>query len=114
MNTFHDIQILAKQLKKPIRNLISEVLKTIKVVIVMYAPNALSEHSFIEMGCLYSYLRTNMGSSCLNNAMVLHIHKDQPDKLSMVDLANDVVFKSDHRKNLFGRFDIALRTKTSL
>ena len=76
MNTFHDIQILVKQLKKPIRNLISEVVKMIKVVIVMYATNALSEHSFTEMGCLYSYLRTNMGFSRLNNTMVLHIHKN--------------------------------------
>ena len=33
MNTFHDIQILVKQLKKPIRNLISEVLKIIKLVL---------------------------------------------------------------------------------
>ena len=79
----------------------------------MPATNALSEHSFIEMGRLYTYLRTNMGFSRLNNAMVLHIHKDQKDKLSMVDLANDIVLKSGHRKTLFRRFDnVALRRKS--
>ena len=75
VSTFHDIQILVKQLKKPIRNLISEVAKMIKLVIVMPTTNAVSEHSFSAMRRLYTYLRTNMGSSCLNNAIVLCLHK---------------------------------------
>ena len=62
---------------------------------------------------LYTYCRTNIGSIRLNNAMVLHIHKDLLSKLSMVDVANDFVFESDHRKTLFGRFeDVDLRRKT--
>ena len=105
VNTFYDIRILVKQLKKPIRNLISEVVKMIKLVIVMLATNAVSECSFSAIHRLYSYLRTNMGSSRLNNAMVLHIHKSRLDELSMVDVANDLVFESDHRKTLFGRSD---------
>ena len=84
----------------------------IKLVIAMPATNAVSEHSFSAMHRLCTYLRTNMGSSRLNNAMVLHIHKDRLDKLSMVDVANDFVFESDHRKTLFGRLDdIDLRRK---
>ena len=113
VNTFYDIRILVKQLKKPIRNLISEVVKMIKLVIVMPATNAVSERSFSAMHHLYTYLRTNMGSSRLNNAMVLHIHKARLDELSMVDVANDFVFESDHRKTLFGRFhDVDLRRKS--
>ena len=54
-----------------------------------------------------------MGSSHLNNAMVLHIHKDQLHKLSMADVANDFAFKSDNRKTLFVRFDdVNLRGKS--
>ena len=98
-----------KQLKKPIRNLISEVVKMIKLVIVMPTANAVSEHSFSTMRCLYTYLRTNMGSSRLSNAMVLCVHKAQLDKLSMVDVP---LFESDHRKILLGRFDdVDLRKK---
>ena len=92
VNTFHDIQILVKQLKKPIRNLISEVAKMIKLVIVMPTTNAVSEHSFSAMRRLYTYLRTNIGSSRLNNAIVLCIHKARLDKLSMVNVA---LFESD-------------------
>ena len=35
VNTFHDIRILVKQLRKLIRNLISDVVKIIKLIIVM-------------------------------------------------------------------------------
>ena len=85
----------------------------IKLVIVMPATNAVSEQSFSAMRRLYTYLRTNTRSSRLNNAIVLHIHKDWLDKLSMVDVANDFVFESDHRKTLFGRFDdVDLRRKS--
>ena len=45
VNTFRDIWLLVKQLRKPIRNLISEVVKMIKLVIVMSTTNALSELS---------------------------------------------------------------------
>ena len=113
MNTFHDIRILVKQLKKSVRNLISEVVKMIKLVVVMPATNAVSERSFSAMRRLYTYLRTNMGSSRLNNVMVLHIHKGRLNKLSMVDVANDFVFQRDLKKTLFGRFDnIDLRRKS--
>ena len=81
----------------------------IKLVIVMPTANAVSEHSFSTMRCLYTYLRTNMGSSRLSNAMVLCVHKAQLDKLSMVDVP---LFESDHRKILLGRFDdVDLRKK---
>ena len=110
MNTFHDIQILVKQLKKPIRNLISEVVRMIKFVLVMPATNAVSERSFSAIRRLYTYLRTNIGSSGLNN---LHIHNDRLEKLSMVDVANNFVFESDHRKILFRRFnDVDLRQES--
>ena len=45
-----------KQLKKPIRNLISEIVKMIKLVIVIPATNAVSERSFSAMRRLYTYL----------------------------------------------------------
>ena len=81
VNRFYDIRI---QLKKPIRNMISEVAKMIKLVFVMSATNAVSERSFSAMRCLYTYLRINMGSSRLNNAMVLHTHKALLNKLSIL------------------------------
>ena len=113
VNTFYDIRIHVKQLKKPIRNLISEVVKMIKLYIVMPTTNAVSDRSFSAMRRLYTYLRTNMGYSHLNSAVVLHIHKARLNEVSLVDVANYFVFESDHRKTLFGRFDdVDLRRKS--
>ena len=47
----------------------------------MPATNAVSERSFSAMRRLYTYLRTNRGSTRFNNAIVLRIHKAQLDKL---------------------------------
>ena len=56
VNTFHDKRILVKQLKKPIRNVISEVVKMNKLVNVMPATNAVSESSFNAMRRLGLFL----------------------------------------------------------
>ena len=96
---------IVKSLKKPIRSLINEVMKLMKLVIVMPATNAVSERSFSAMRRLFTYLRTNMSSNRLNISMVLHVHKERLDKLSLVDIANDFVRNSDHRKIIFGQFE---------
>ena len=113
VNTFYDIRIHVKQLKNSIRNLISEVVKMIKLYIVMPTANAVSDRSFSAMRRLYTYLRINVGYSYLNNAVVLYIHKARLDEVSMIDVANYFVFESDHRKTLLGRFDdVDLRRKS--
>ena len=62
---------------------------------------------------LYTYVRTNMSQNRLNNTMVLHVHKEKLDGLSMVDVANYFVEGSEHRMGIFGKFtDIDLRRKT--
>lgn len=105
INTFYDVRELVKGLKQPLKALISQVVKIIKLIIVMPATNAVSERSFSAMRRLFTYLRTNMGSNRLNNAMVLHVHKERLDKLSLIDVANDFIKGNDHRKTLFGSFD---------
>ena len=91
----------------------NKVAKMIKIVIMIPATKAASEHFFSAMSCLDTYLRTNMGSSRLNNAMVFHIHIYLLDKLSMVDVVNDFVFDNNHRKTLFRRLnDVDLRRKS--
>ena len=69
------------------------------------ATNAVSERSFSAMCRLFTYLRTNMGPNRLNNTMVLHVHKERLDQLSLIDIVNDFVKGSDHRKTVFGSFD---------
>ena len=37
-------------------------------------------------------------------AIVLHIHKEHLDTMSLIDIANDFVKDSDHRMHVFGQF----------
>ena len=80
----------------------------------MLATSAVSERSFSVMRRLFTYLRANMGQNRLNNLMVLHIHKELLDQLSLIDVADDLVKENDQRQTVFGDFDsLDLRRKTS-
>ena len=105
VDTFYDVRKLVKELKKPLRAFINEVVKIMRLMIVMPATNAVSERSFSTMRRLFIYLRTNMGSNRLNNTIVLHIHKERLDRISLVDIANDFVKGIDYRQTIFGSFD---------
>ena len=50
--------------------------------------NAIRQRSFSAMRRLKTYLRSTMGQKRLNAIMLLHVHKEMTDKLSVVELAN--------------------------
>ena len=62
----------------------------------MPATNSVSKRSFIAMRGIYTYLDTNMSQSRLNHAMIFYIHKEKTDALSLVNIANEFVFGSEH------------------
>ena len=72
----------------------------VKIVLVNPATNAVSERTFSAMRRLKTYLRSTQR---LNAVMVLHVHKERTDSLSMVDLANQFVC-NEHRMSVFGTF----------
>ena len=43
-----------------------------------------------------TYLRSTTGDSRLNHLMMLHVHKDRTDALTLVDVANDFVGKKEN------------------
>ena len=47
---------------------------------------------------------TQPSRSRLNHLMMLHVYKDRPDALTLVDVANDFVGKKENRKHMFGKF----------
>lgn len=65
--------------------------------------NAISERSFSAMRRLKTYLRSTMGQKRLNGIMLLHVHKEMTDKLSVVELANTFT-NTEHRQSVFGTF----------
>lgn len=85
------------------RVIFSEVVTLVKIVLVNPATNAVSERTFSAMRRLKTYLRSTMLQKRLNAVMVLHVHKERTDSLSMVDLANQFVC-NEHRMSVFGTF----------
>ena len=80
----------------------SAVCKLLSLVLVMPAINAVSERSFSCLCRLKSYLRATR----LNNVMVLHVHKNLTDKLSLVDIGNNFISASEitnHHNSIPGR-----------
>ena len=88
------------------RQVLSQVVKLVKLILVNPATNALSERSFSALRRIKTYLRSTMHQSRLNAVMCLHVHKERTDQISMLNTANAFVdaSTSDHRKTIFGTF----------
>ena len=104
INSFKEIRNQVKLLSCAKKELISDVIKLLKLLVVMPATNAVSKRSFSAMRRLYTYTRTNMSQSRLNHMMILHVHKTKTDSLSLINIFNEFVKLSDHRLAIFGEF----------
>ena len=82
----------------------SEVVKLVILILVAPATNATSERSFSALRRVKTYLRTTMSQQRLNHLMVLHIHKEDCDKLNLEQCADDFCANSEHRRSIFGSF----------
>lgn len=82
----------------------SEIIKVIKLVLVMPATNAQSERSFSALRRLKTWLRSTMTQKRLNWCLILHVHQDMTEKLSMWDVAKEFVERNDVRIQVFGKF----------
>ena len=79
----------------------SEVIALLKLILVNPSTNAVTERSFSAMRRIKTYLRSTMGQSRLNATMIVHVHKEKTDELSLLDIANSFV-NSEHRMTTFG------------
>ena len=82
--------------------LMSQVGKLVRLLLVMPATNAESEQSFSAVRRIKTYLRSTMSQQRLNHLMLLHVHQNRTDGLNLVDVANDFIAGNDHRKQVFG------------
>ena len=73
-----DIREYNKSVSPAKKQLISEVCTVLKLILVMPASNATSEHSF---------LRSTMSQDRLNHLMILHVHKELTDALDLKEVA---------------------------
>ncbi|XP_068725038.1 zinc finger MYM-type protein 1-like isoform X1 [Montipora capricornis] len=100
----NDLVTFLQSLDSSRRKLLSEISTLGKLLLVLSATNAVSERSFSALKRVNTYLRSTTGDSRLNHLMMLHVHKDRTDALTLVDVANDFVGEKENRKQLFGKF----------
>ena len=98
-----DVVVYLRDFSPAERIIFSEVVMLLKIILVAPATNAISERSFSAMRRLKTYLRSTMQQKRLNAVMMLHIHKEMCDQLSVVELAN-MFASTEHRRSLFGQF----------
>ena len=89
----NDLVALLQSLDSSRRKLLSEISTLGKLWHIMPATNAVSERSFSALKWDKTYLCSTAGDSRLNHLMMLHVHKDKTDALTLEDLhvANDFV-----------------------
>ena len=101
--TLQDIIQYLKTFNNAELTIYSEVVTLLKLILVSPATNATSERTFSAMRRIKTYLRSTMGQARLNSLMLLHVHKEKTDSLSLLDIANSFV-NSEYRKSVFGTF----------
>ena len=95
--TISDLISLLQSLDLPHKMLISEVIKLVKLMLVMPATNAVSERSFSALKRVKADLRSTMSDNRKNHLMALHVHKDYTDNVDIDKIADEVIDRKDIR-----------------
>ena len=85
--SINDIIKSLSQLSSAQQLAFSNVWVLMKILLVMPATNASSEHSFSGLRRIKTYLRTTMTQKRLNDLMVLNIHKEKTALLNLAVVA---------------------------
>ena len=95
---FDDIIVKIKELPKPEREMIKEVITLCKLIVVNPATSAAGERSFSIARRLKTWLRSRMNQERFSNLTVLNIHKERTERLSTIDIANEFNYRPQHKQ----------------
>ena len=82
----------------------SEVHVLLCLYLTMPVTTATPERTFSVLKRVKTYLRSTMTQQRLNNAMLLHIHKEATDELDLVAVASSFAQSNDRRRKYFGSY----------
>ena len=83
------------------RGYFCDVIKLVKLILVMPATNATSERCCSALRRLKTWLRATTVQQRINWCMLLHVHKDRTDQLTLPDIVNEFVSHNASRKHMF-------------
>ena len=93
---------LFKKLDTIKRMLVAEVIKLVKLILIMPASNDVSDRSFSSLKRIKNYLRSVATNNRLNHLLILHIHKLLTDGLDLTKVTDEFIEKKEERKSKFG------------
>ena len=96
-----DILDYVKELTPAQLSLYSEIIKLLKIILVMPATNAISERSFSQLRRIKTYLRSTMTQQRLNHCMIVNGYITDTDEIDLNNIAKDFIC-SEHRQHVFG------------
>ena len=76
--------------------LLPELVKLMKLLLVMPATNGISERSFSVLKRVKT-MRSTTTDNRLNHLMTLHIHKENTDMLDLIEVANEFCERNERR-----------------
>ena len=101
----HDVFMYCRSLTPAKKALMGEVIKFVKLLMVILATSASRERVFSTLRYIRNYLRTTMFQEHLNNLMVLYVYKERLDHLDLTPIAQDFVNGCEGKMSLFGSFN---------
>ena len=87
-----------RNLPKCQQELMHQVKIAIKPWLLAPATNAISERSASAVRRICTYLRTRSSQERFNNCMVISVHKDEVEKLNLINIANEFCHENDHQR----------------
>lgn len=85
-----------------INEIMSEVLKLVKLISIVPASAATAERSFSALRRLKTYLRTNMTQKRLTHLLLLTVHEPYTSKINLDLILKEFVCRTAERKSVFG------------
>ena len=82
--------------------ILSEISTVLKLILVLPATDAESERVFSSLKRIKTYLRNSMSQARLNHLMLMNIHKEETDQMSLAEVANKFAAKLPKRREDFG------------
>ena len=86
------------------RSVMPNILILVKLLLVSGATNTTPERSFSLARRLKFWLRTSTSQRRFNSLAILNIHKEELDKISLIEVEKEFVENHPYRRNHFGLF----------
>ena len=102
--SFRDVYKEIKSCAKGEPGLISNIVHTIKLLLVNPATSCTPERSFSTAPRLKTWLRATMKSKRFNSLAVLHMHKEMTGGIDLIEVGNEFASAREGRQNYFGKF----------